>query len=178
MQVEHFWSLIDESRQGFNQRQGFMEYQLGSLKALLAKLPPEELLSFRDHFSACMAEAYRWDVWGAAFLLAEGCSDDGFLDFRAWLISRGRQVFEQALENADSLAEAAFAPGVEDVFFEALRHLPNDVYTGLTRRTLPPSPLAVPEAPAGTRWSAQGEDLKRRFPQLWAKTHPDPLPLR
>ena len=34
-----------------------------------------------------------------------GCSDDGFLYFRAWLTSEGREVFERALSNPDSLAE-------------------------------------------------------------------------
>jgi len=35
-----------------------------------------------------------------------GCSDDGFEYFRCWLISQGKDVFENALRNPDSLVKA------------------------------------------------------------------------
>lgn len=31
-------------------------------------------------------EAYRRDLWAAAYHANGGCSDDGFIDFRIWLI--------------------------------------------------------------------------------------------
>mgnify|MGYP000081487486 FL=1 len=34
-----------------------------------------------------------------------GCSDDGFDYFRFWLISRGRKIFDKALEDVDSLCD-------------------------------------------------------------------------
>ena len=52
-----------------------------------------------------MAEAYRWDLWAAAYLIQGGCSDDGFEYFCDWLISLGKHRFEAALRNPDSLAE-------------------------------------------------------------------------
>jgi hypothetical protein len=33
-----------------------------------------------------------------------GCSDDGFEYFRAWLLAQGRDTFEKALEDPDTLA--------------------------------------------------------------------------
>jgi hypothetical protein len=36
-------------------------------------------------------------------LINGGMSDDGFTDFRYWLISRGRDVYERALADPDSL---------------------------------------------------------------------------
>ena len=33
--------------------------------------------------------AYTWDLWGAAYVIEDGCSDDCFRDFRAYLISLG-----------------------------------------------------------------------------------------
>ncbi|XIE77187.1 DUF4240 domain-containing protein [Streptomyces sp. SBR177] len=48
---------------------------------------------------------YRWDVWAAAYLIGGGCSDDGFMDFRAGLIALGRDWYERAAACPDSLAE-------------------------------------------------------------------------
>jgi Protein of unknown function (DUF4240) len=54
--------------------------------------------------------AYTWDIWGAAFVIVDGCSDDCFRDFRAYLISLGSRAFAAALRYPDSLA-----PIVQDV---------------------------------------------------------------
>ncbi|EKC76209.1 hypothetical protein LEA_04821 [human gut metagenome] len=34
-----------------------------------------------------------------------GCSDDGFIDFRAWLIAQGKEVYMNALRDPDTLAD-------------------------------------------------------------------------
>jgi hypothetical protein len=43
-------------------------------------------------------------------VIGGGCSDDGFLDFKGWLVSRGEKVFEAALAKPDSLAKVV-SPG-------------------------------------------------------------------
>ncbi|MEO5978010.1 MAG: DUF4240 domain-containing protein, partial [Chryseolinea sp.] len=40
----------------------------------------------------------------AAYTIHSGCSDDGFADFRGWLISRGKSVYENSLSSPDNLA--------------------------------------------------------------------------
>ena len=50
------------------------------------------------------AALYRRDVWAAAYLIAGGCSDDSFIDFRAGLIARGRDWYHRAAASPDSLA--------------------------------------------------------------------------
>lgn len=96
-----FWNIIDKSRHAAG---GDPERQLDSLGELLAEMSPEEIVSFDRHLSEYHARAYHWDLWGAAYIIGGGCSDDGFLDFRGWLISRGEKVYEAAMSNADSLA--------------------------------------------------------------------------
>jgi hypothetical protein len=115
-----------------------MARQGRELRALLLKLPPEEVLAFRDHVFELMNVAFRWELWGAAYLIAGGCSDDGFADFRSWLISMGCRVFEDAMVDAQSLLGPAQAPGVEDVFFEEFSALPARVYEEQTGREIPP----------------------------------------
>jgi hypothetical protein len=112
--------------------------------------------------------AFQWDLWGAAYLIGGGCSDDGFADFRNWLISMGRRVFEEAVSSADSLAQVVDAPGVEDVFFEEFSHVAAEAYEELTGRELPGETGRGPDVPAGEEWSEEGEELRKRLPRLWA----------
>jgi hypothetical protein len=70
----------------------------------LAKLPVDEIFDFDHWWDAALAVSYHWNVWGAAYLINGGCSDDGFDYFRGWLIMQGREVFEAAVKNPDSLA--------------------------------------------------------------------------
>jgi hypothetical protein len=51
-----------------------------------------------------MLALYRWDVWAAAYLIGGGCSDDSFMDFRAGLISQGRDWYQKAADSPDILA--------------------------------------------------------------------------
>ena len=74
-----------------------------NVRARLEKLRPEDIVSFDVHYDALRFRAYRKELWGAAYLMNGGCSDDGFEYFRAWLISRGKKVYEQVLSDPDSL---------------------------------------------------------------------------
>ena len=52
-----------------------------------------------------LAASDKEDLWGAAYLINGGCSDDGFDHFRGWLMTQGREVFARAVAEPDSLAE-------------------------------------------------------------------------
>jgi hypothetical protein len=39
------------------------------------------------------------------YLIGGGCSDDGFIDFRAGLIAQGRDWYERAAASPDDLAD-------------------------------------------------------------------------
>ena len=58
-------------------------------------------------------EAYFWGLWGVAYLVNGGCSDDGFEYFRNWLVLQDRDVFEAAVRHPDSLADVV-DPDEED----------------------------------------------------------------
>jgi len=47
-------------------------------------------------------------------MLNEYMSDDGFLDFRMWLIFRGKDVYMAALKNPDSLAELKLPTNIQE----------------------------------------------------------------
>jgi hypothetical protein len=58
-------------------------------------------------FEGLQDASYRWDLWAAGYLINGGCSDDGFDYFRGWLITQGRQIWEAAIADPDSLADVA-----------------------------------------------------------------------
>ena len=60
---------------------------------MLTGLTPQDVVSFELAFGHEVQRAYTWDLWGAAYVVHGGASDDGFVYFRHWLISKGRRVF-------------------------------------------------------------------------------------
>jgi hypothetical protein len=84
---------------------GDCDQHAARLVAALAELPVAEILAYQHLHDQLMAESYHSDLWGAAYLLNFGCSDDGFDYFRGWLLAQGRAIWEAALQDPDGLAE-------------------------------------------------------------------------
>jgi hypothetical protein len=102
MDRQGFWKLIDDARA----RAGGDVYAVADHAVeILAGLSPEEITGAAQAFWDLMADSYREDLWGAAYLINGGASDDGFEYFRGWLIAEGREVFERAVAAPDTLAE-------------------------------------------------------------------------
>jgi hypothetical protein len=163
MTEDKFWAIIEQSRTGHD---GTQFSQENALKKILRALTTEEVVAFDRIFTEMLGKAYTWDLWGAAFVIAGGCSDDGFEYFRRGLIAAGRQKFEKALEDPESLAEWAEPDEVE---FEGIKYAIYDVYAEKTGTTdLPRHDLTFPEI-RGEAWEEESDDLQKRFPKLWAK---------
>ncbi|MFE6284151.1 DUF4240 domain-containing protein [Streptomyces sp. NPDC057877] len=167
MDEMEFWELVDTSRAD---AEGDPEEQADLLVERLTLLDPESVLDFARHFEARYNRAYRWDLWGAAWVLLDGASDDAFDFFRCWLIGQGREVFEGALHDPDSLA------GLLDDFDEEidgdgeeLGYAADEAYEQLTGTVAPD--LGIPPAttePEGTPVDFEDERaLAERYPRLW-----------
>ncbi|MBN0047336.1 DUF4240 domain-containing protein [Streptomyces actuosus] len=167
MDETEFWDLVDTSREA---AEGDPEEQADVLVDRLRQLDPEGVLDFARHFEARYNRAYRWDLWGAAWVLLDGASDDAFDFFRCWLIGQGREVFEGALHDPDSLAgllgdfdEEIDGDG-EDIGYAA-----DEAYEQLTGGVAPDLGLPPqPAEPEGTPLDFENEQaLAERFPKLW-----------
>jgi hypothetical protein len=159
MDAATFWQLIEDSRENAG---GDVDEQASELTDLLADLPPDEIVAFDRYFRELLAAAYRWDLWGAAYIINGGCSDDGFEYFRAWLIAQGERVYREALDDPESLVDRAEPDAIDA---ESMLYAAADAYKVETGRELP-TPAAGPSEPAGDRWTE--DDLPARFPKLWA----------
>ena len=71
----------------------------------LLQLPLQEIIGFHNYLRWYMDLADTPNLVAAAVAINDGTSDDGFTDFRAWLVSQGQEVYRKALKCADSLAE-------------------------------------------------------------------------
>src|SRR5262249_29811924 len=158
---DRFWELIEQSLERFDPslRDGNMAHQAEDLGRLLSTLPAAEIVGFNEHFWTLMADAYRWDMWAAAYIAASCCSDDSFSSLRNGLLSRGRGVDEGVCRDAESLADHAYAAGVEDIFFEELSYAIQEAYEGVTGEELLDCTVREREVPAGERWT-DDEDLE------------------
>src|SRR5437868_368255 len=97
MDETRFWKIIDRVRRSEDD-----PYE--AMHAALSRLSADEIAAFAALYNARIDEAELTNLWGAAYLINGGCSDDGFHYFRVWLVSQGRKVYEAALANPDSLA--------------------------------------------------------------------------
>lgn len=101
---------------------------------------------------------------GAAYVINGGCSDDGFIDFRSWLIAQGKAVYDAALADPESLAghiTEGFAA------FEEIAYVPIEVFEAKHDEDWPGANGGFPNTPEGARW--EEDDLDRLFPKLTAK---------
>ncbi len=103
MNKEQFWRIVDDVRSSADPRdQGAV---LFALQEQLRKLPLAEIMEWQEIFQFYDDAAYRDELWAASGAMGAHCSDDGFMDFRSWLISQGRDVYMAALKDPESLAE-------------------------------------------------------------------------
>jgi hypothetical protein len=141
----------------------------------LERLPPDDILGFKLRFNDLINRAYGVDLWGAAYLINGGCSDDGFYDFRVWVIARGKEVYESALADPDSLAGVVRTGDVGS----ALNEMAFDAWVAVTGRT--DEEFCKEMRAGGPHWKDphwdpkyeeagwdfdDDEEMRRRFPRL------------
>jgi hypothetical protein len=103
MEVGEFWSIVEASLQS---HPADCVAQAKALEQHLASLTEAQHCGFCLRFEMMDARvSAREHLWAAAYIIRGGCSDDSWMDFRAALISRGRQVCEAAIMEPDSLAD-------------------------------------------------------------------------
>jgi len=170
MPADRFWQVIEHTR--FAQDR---DAHVKALRTALRKLSLEELISFEVAFRRYLNTAYTWDLWGAAYVINGGCSDDGFEYFRRWLVSRGRDAYEAALANPDTLAQLDVETDVWGEWeFEEIYYVAQDVFkekggNGDVRDYSELEAGLGGPGPSGEPFGEGDEHLARRYPKLWQR---------
>jgi Protein of unknown function (DUF4240) len=178
--IDTFWDIIDAARAHSEPSQPLDQ----ALAFGLAARTRQDILDFYKVFDQLRGELYRWDVWAAAYLIGGGCSDDGFIDFRAGIIGLGRDWYQKVAASPDSLAghpAIAGHPGSscgEPFFFEGLAYAAAEAFEQISGGeqdfydALGPDPLPglrPDQGPAGEDFDFDDdEQMRRRLPRLAA----------
>ena len=130
MNKDTFWALVQEAKAACGQDMDAMERYL---RDHLVSMGPAAARNFHNILQAYEDLADKYGLWDAASVIKEyGCSDDGFIDFRAWLIAQGKDVYLNALRDPDTLAEVE---PYGDCCFECLSYVGDYAYEQLTGRS-------------------------------------------
>jgi hypothetical protein len=160
-----FWRTIESARADADNN---TERQSELLEERLSKLPPQQIVQFERIRRQMDERAYTWEIWGAAFVIEGGCSDDCFRDFRAYLISLGPRAFAAALRNPDSLAPIVMDAEKGD--WENADDVTPDAYQTATGDDFPADSSDLSGSPRGEPWGDESrETLVRRYPALAAR---------
>ena len=95
-----YWALVSFSIQNSNNQDAQEIFLIKELE----KLSPKDIIGFRLRTDQLLYDTYTSEIWCAGYLMNGGCSDDACEYFRLWIISRGKEVYNKAKDNADSLA--------------------------------------------------------------------------
>ncbi|MCJ1907484.1 DUF4240 domain-containing protein [Planococcus ruber] len=178
MTEAEFWRLIDAARQ----RGDYMEEQLEWLTAYLSRKSIHEIVHFDIQFNRVYQKSYTSDLWAAAYIIMGGCSDDSFDYFRAWLVFLGKDSYEKALADPESimpyLGKEEDVPEFEDLLtcatiaFEEKTGLEQEDYLEIYYSLADEKP----DPEIDFDWDEDDEEtLSRKFPKLWAKYGEYPL---
>jgi len=128
---ELYWLIIDQSlRNSHNQ-----DEQAAYLVKAIGQLTPKQMIGFRLRTDKLLYDTYTSDMWCAAYIMNQGCSDDSFEYFRNWVISRGKAVYYAAKANPDSLISEVDEEA-EMYDFEDFWYVANDAFQQKTGKDL------------------------------------------
>jgi hypothetical protein len=158
---DQFWSLIESARRA----RSFST----ALTAALKKLSAAEIIGFENIFRRKLADAYVFPLLAANFVIESYVSDDVLEDFRAWLISQGRQRFQAALSDPESICDWLDRKDVDtvDMAGESMLFIAQNAYKQYgdgdefyARTDYPRQP------PLKQRWPNSKADFRKRYPRL------------
>ena len=124
MNKEEFWQTIESVNRLVPD--GNQEMVSEKMREELLQHSRQDILDWYIIFHEYLNAAYRNDLRVACTALGAHASDDGFIDFRTWLISQGKKVYMDAMRDPDTLAQNPH-PGVE-MNFEDFTYCPVDAY--------------------------------------------------
>jgi len=177
--TQQFWKLIEDARRQVpDPTDGNVVASYAA--ARLSAWPREEIVAAEQVLAGLMADSYRVALWAAAYLVNGGCSDDGFDYFRGWLIVQGREVFEHAAADPDTLADLPViqvaASNATFMECEEMLYIAAKAHKAATGEELPPDAYATRRPELDTELDFDFDDrteMQRRLPRLTALCWPD-----
>lgn len=160
-----FWDIIQQSR-GTKNKIGH-DRQIKNLTKILSSHDKADILEFDRLFHSILQKSYTWELWGAAYIINGGCSDDTFDYFRSWLVGQGENIFYKGINNPETLADVLKPQ--EEYEWEGLEYCAIDAYEKKTGEEFKQSDKfndgQNETEPTGKKWTEN--ELPTQFPNLW-----------
>lgn len=153
-----FWELIAKA----GEHAETVAEQIDALAALLEPFKPSEIKRFILLLREKLELAYRWDIWALAYIAQDGCSDDAFEAFRAWLVLQGQNVYETALKDVRRVLSH-----IPDGLISQADGLLAAVELAYENRAGEPMKPTRPKRVkiGGREW--REEEVEKRYPEIW-----------
>jgi len=152
-----FWDLIETSRNESDINSEFLEVLQNKLEAMSAT----EIKKFKKYLLEKMDELYHWDIWALAYIVRGGCGDDAFDYFNAWVVSKGKDVFEtiknMQIENFKELFSQ------EDPQLEEFMYVANEAYENKKGEAMPELRIKSQKI-QGAEWNEK--EICLQYPEL------------
>ena len=141
-----FWALVETAK---GKAGPDPLHRPAELTSALKSTDPSDIERFQSRYLEIRHEADTEGLRAAAHLVHKGCSDVEFVHFRDWLISEGKDVFEAAVADADSLADL----GPRGLYsLEAFGYAAKRAYKSVAGRTFPVSGHDVAKTTRPPEW--------------------------
>ena len=155
-----FWMIIERAR---SHSDGVAELFSEHIANQLQDFKSIEIKRFQNTLYDKVETLNHWSLWALAYISQHGCSEDSFLYFRAWLISLGQEVYNQAIVDIHGLLSQVNSNGI--VENEGLLYAAFEAYDIRTegkemdlreRKEIPPK---------GQEWTES--DVQSKYPEIW-----------
>ena len=157
MNEELFWEFIEESRQECESDSEFVDI----LKDKLEAMSVTEIKKFQKILLEKTNELEHWDIWALAYIVRNGCGDDAFDYFKAWIISQGQDAFEYVknmqIENLKKLFKN------NDPQFEEFMYVAQEAYENKKNEMMPDIRVKSQEI-QGEQW--EESSICKSYPKL------------
>lgn len=101
MNEQILWMLVKHSQELNNN--AFQQSQL--LIDLLSEWSITNIYKFENIYWKLMRRSYDADLWAAAYVINDGCSQEEFLNFRSWLLLQGQAIFRKTVQDPEYIVE-------------------------------------------------------------------------
>lgn len=104
-----FWEILEQSKE---ERKDYIN-QIQILIEKLSKLDEKQIIGFEFTLRSIIAESAHYNIMAATKIINDFASDDNFLYLRCRLIAEGKDVYYNAIENPETLAN----PQIQEIEF-------------------------------------------------------------
>ena len=118
MNEQNLWKLVQDAKEAKPTAYQQTQY----LTRVISSYSAQSILSLKNIYWKLLKSSFTADLWAAAYVLNNGCSEQNFLYFRNWLILQGQSTFKKAIQDPECLIDYLNLPLKEPLQEPDLHH--------------------------------------------------------